>query len=100
MLIFIDKMHIYRHIYIYMHFIGNIYMYKSVHMCTLFERKKKHGRIMQTYSPGPHPQHREKLIILLYVPMFITFTFITLNIFVILAVLSDCLCVYSPLLIC
>ena len=54
---------------------------------------------MQTYSPGPHPQHREKLIILLYVPMFITFTFITLNIFVILAVLSVCLCEYSPILI-
>lgn len=47
---------------------------------------------MQSYCPRPHPQHREKLTILLYVPMFTIFAFIALNIFVILAVLSVCMC--------
>lgn len=58
---------------------------------------KKHGLILQSYSPRPHPQDREKLIILLYVPMFITFAFIALNLFVILAVLSVCLyvCIFT-----
>ena len=46
---------------------------------------------MQNYCPRPHPQHREKLTILLYVPVFTIFAFIALNIFVILAVLSVCL---------
>lgn len=53
--------------------------------------------MLQSYSPRPHPQDREKLIILLYVPMFITFAFIALNLFVILAVLSVCLyvCIFT-----
>lgn len=66
-------------------------MYKSVHICTLFEKKKSHGLIVQSYCPRPHPQHREKLTILLYVHMFTIFAFIALNIFVILVVLSVCL---------
>ena len=70
-------------------------MYKSVHLCTLFE--KKNGLILQSCSPRPHPQDREKLVILLYVPTFITFAFIALNLFVILAVLSVCLyiCIFT-----